>query len=104
MTTLFHPNPEAIQLAEILAALSDPIRLAIVAEIHSRGEVCCGSLHLDIVKSTRSHHLRVLREAGVTSTRLDGVERYVKLRYDCLEERFPGLLAAVLAAARTASA
>ena len=102
MTDVLQPGAPAIQLPGVLAALSDPIRLAIVAELHERGEVACGTLHLDVVKSTRSHHLKVLREAGVTWTRIDGVERYVKLRYDCLEERFPGLLASILAATRNA--
>lgn len=102
MMDLFQPEVPALDLAQVMAALSDPIRLAIVAELHELGEVPCGTLHLDVVKSTRSHHLKVLREAGVTWTRIDGVERFVKLRYACLEERFPGLLASVLAAQATA--
>ena len=102
MTDVFQPDAPALALAQVMAALSDPSRLAIVAELHDRGEVPCGTLHLDVVKSTRSHHLKVLREAGVTWTRIDGVERFVKLRYACLEERFPGLLASVLAAQATA--
>jgi hypothetical protein len=39
----------------------------------------------------------VLREAGLTNTRLDGTQRHVSLRRDDLEHRFPGLLGAVLA-------
>ena len=96
MIELAQPDAGEIVLADVLAALSDPVRLAIVAELHERREVSCGSIHLDIAKSTRSHHFKVLREAGVTWTRIDGVERYVKLRYDCLEQRFPGLLTSVL--------
>lgn len=100
MTELFQPDVAAIKLSAVLAALSDPIRLAIIAELHERGEVACGTLHCDVVKSTRSHHLKVLREAGVTWTTIDGVERLIRLRYDSLEARFPGLLASILPAAR----
>jgi len=99
MTDVTQPERLDIELPGVLAALSDPIRLAIVAELHARGEVACGTLHYDVTKSTRSHHLKVLREAGVTATRIDGVERLVRLRYDCLEARFPGLLGSILSAA-----
>ena len=45
---------------------------------------------------------RVLREAGVTHTRPDGTRRHVSLRREDLDERFPGLLDALLAAAAAA--
>jgi len=51
---------------------------------------------LPVSASTRSHHLRILREAGVTVTRVEGTQRMVSLRRDDLESRFPGLLDAVL--------
>ena len=56
---------------------------------------------LGISKATLSHHFRVLREAGVVRTRLDGRKRLLSLRYDDLEARFPGLLDAVLSAKRS---
>jgi hypothetical protein len=43
-----------------------------------------------------SHHYRVLREAGVTLTTIEGRARVVRLRHDDLEARFPGLLTSVL--------
>jgi DNA-binding transcriptional ArsR family regulator len=52
-----------------------------------------------VSKSTMSHHLRVLRQAGITHTRVSGAHRYVSLRWDDLEARFPGLLEAVLTVA-----
>jgi len=52
-----------------------------------------------VAKSTLSHHLRVLREAGVTLTEPNGTQRVVSLRRADLDERFPGLLDAVLGAA-----
>jgi DNA-binding transcriptional ArsR family regulator len=96
--SIFEPQRNDLELASVLAALSDPVRLDIIAELHRRGEAVCSTLVSDIPKSTRSHHLKVLREAGLTRTRIDGTERHVRLRYECLEARFPGLLQSVLAA------
>jgi len=96
--TIFEPEREDLELASVLAALSDPVRLDIIAELHRRGEAVCSTLVPGIPKSTRSHHLKVLREAGVTRTRVEGTERHVSLRYRCLEARFPGLLQSVLSA------
>jgi DNA-binding transcriptional ArsR family regulator len=48
-------------------------------------------------KSTRSHHLKVLRECGVVRSEPRGRERLLSLRREDLESRFPGLLVAVLA-------
>jgi ArsR family transcriptional regulator len=51
----------------LLAALADPARLAIVRQLASDGTVCaCDfSACADLAQPTVSHHLRVLREAGV---------------------------------------
>jgi len=57
----------------------------------------CGTFDLGISKATRSQHLKILRESGVTQTRVEGTRRIVALRRDDLEARFPGLLDAVLA-------
>ncbi|WP_214414950.1 ArsR/SmtB family transcription factor [Sphaerisporangium fuscum] len=98
----FHPSTDDISLASVMQALSDPVRLEIVARlVDSDGENCgdigCG---IDVHKSTMSHHYRVLREAGVTRTTIEGRTRIVRLRHDDLEKRFPGLLPSVLAALR----
>ncbi len=96
---LEHPEVEAFDLATVLFALSDPARLAIVRQIAGQApghEVTCQNVALDMPKSTRSHHLKVLREAGVTRTTPRGRERVVSLRRDDLEQRWPGLLAAIL--------
>ena len=84
----------------MLAALADPIRLRTVAELAGRAELAAGECGercaADAAKSTMSHHFRVLREAGVTHTRIEGAHRYVTLREDDLNRRFPGLLDAIL--------
>ena len=91
-------EPDDLDLATILHALSDPIRLRIVVELSDEAEHTCGSFNLPIAKSTCSHHFRVLREAGVVAQRIDGKCRFNRLRREQLEERFPGLLDAVLQA------
>jgi DNA-binding transcriptional ArsR family regulator len=85
-----------LELAAVLHAMSDPIRLRIVAELAEAGERSCGAFNLPITKSTCSHHFRVLREAGLISTRVAGKSRINVLRREALEERFPGLLEAIL--------
>jgi DNA-binding transcriptional ArsR family regulator len=93
------PAREDLTLADVLDALADPIRLAIVRELATLSESACGALTVPVAESTRSHHLRTLREAGVTRTRVVGTQRLVSLRRDDLDARFPALLDAVLAAA-----
>lgn len=51
-------------------------------------------------KSTITHHTRILREAGVTHTEPEGRNCWISLRRDLLDQRFPGLLDAILAAER----
>jgi DNA-binding transcriptional ArsR family regulator len=94
------PARADLDLAEVLEAFGDPVRLLIVSALRE-GERPCGSFPLPVGDSTRTHHLRILREAGVTATRLSGTQRLVSLRRDDLEARFPGLLDSVLAAQRT---
>ena len=96
---LRHPEPADLELAEVLHALSDPVRLGIVQELSGGARLSCGTLDVRVAKSTLSHHLRVLREAGVTLTEPDGTSRVLSLRSEDLDARFPGLLAAVLGAA-----
>jgi len=92
------PAAQELDLATVLHALSDPVRLSVVAQLADRGECACGALELPVSKSTCSHHFRVLRDAGVITQRIDGKRRYNRLMRAELDERFPGLLDAVLAA------
>jgi DNA-binding transcriptional ArsR family regulator len=96
---LAHPAPDQIELAAVLHALSDPMRLRIVVALAMRDHRTCGSFNLPVTKSTCTHHFRVLREAGVIRQRVDGTARLNSLRRDELDERFPGLLESVLRAA-----
>ncbi len=91
---------ETIEVSKVLHALSDPVRLDIVEKLAEAREAPCGAFEASVSKSTLSHHLKVLREAGLTRTRADGTQRIVALRWDEVERRFPGLLEAVLGARR----
>ncbi|MGN6866766.1 MAG: ArsR/SmtB family transcription factor [Solirubrobacteraceae bacterium] len=93
------PAPEDIELAAVLHALSDPMRLAIVAGLATEDKRTCGSFNLPVTKSTCTHHFRVLREAGVIRQQLEGTTRLNSLRRNELDTRFPGLLDSVLQAA-----
>ena len=97
--TVRHPAVEEIELASVLHALSDPMRLQIVVGLATGDDRPCGSFGLPVTKSTCTHHFKVLREAGVIRQRLEGTTRLNSLRRDDLEQRFPGLLDSVLGAA-----
>jgi DNA-binding transcriptional ArsR family regulator len=92
-----HPETSSITLTGVLYALSDPARLEIVKSLKGGKEKLCSEFGYR-TKATMSHHFKVLREAGVTHTRIEGRNRYTSLRQDDLDRRFPGLLEAVLAA------
>lgn len=95
-----HPSRGEIELAAVLHALSDPVRLTMVAALaHCDGEPTCGSFDVPVTKSTCTHHFRVLREAGIIRQRQEGTARLNTLRRDDLEARFPGLLETILASA-----
>ncbi|HEX2133026.1 MAG TPA: metalloregulator ArsR/SmtB family transcription factor [Actinophytocola sp.] len=94
-----HPDPGEMTLIEVMGALSDPIRVGLVRVLADGRERGWGELRAPVAKSTLSHHLRVLRDAGITRTRQEGTRCFVELRRDDLNTRFPGLLNAVLSAA-----
>ena len=94
-----HPPREQLELAAVLHALSDPVRLRIVAGLASDGGRTCGSFDLPVTKSTCTHHFRVLREAGVIHQHAKGTARLNTIRREDLDARFPGLLDTILSAA-----
>lgn len=98
MRLLPHPERDSIALPTVLDALSDPARLAIVAQLAAVGETPCGGFTGLGSKPNLTYHLGRLREAGVTMTRVVGTSRLISLRRGDLDQRFPGLLDAVLAA------
>ncbi len=91
---LVHPDVSAFDLASIMRAVGDPVRLETVRILTRDGEHTCSELAdaLGLPNSTCSYHLKHLRDAGITRARAEGTVRYVSLRRDDLESRFPGLL------------
>lgn len=100
MGLLEEPDVRELDMPIVMQALGDRLRLQIVQALAQEGEKQCGTFELGIAKATRSHHFKVLREAGITRTRVDGTSRFISLRADDLNAKFPGLLAAVLGTVR----
>jgi DNA-binding transcriptional ArsR family regulator len=94
-----HPDLNQMKLTEVMAALSDPIRVGLVRLLSDGVERGWGELRAPVAKSTLSHHLRVLRNAGITRTREEGTRCFVTLRRADFDARFPHLMDAVLDAA-----
>lgn len=97
------PQPDLgeIRVDQVLRALGEPIRLGIVRSLaRSELPMNCSAFGLTVSKSTSTHHFKVLRENGIISQYEQGTARYSELRDTELEQRFPGLLTAVLAATR----
>jgi DNA-binding transcriptional ArsR family regulator len=101
--SIAHPTRSELELSAVLHALSDPVRLSIVAELaKGEREYTCGSFALPVTKSTCTHHFKVLREAGLIQQRQQGTTRLNSLRREDIEARFPGVLETILRAASDA--
>ncbi|WP_408004716.1 ArsR/SmtB family transcription factor [Pseudonocardia lacus] len=100
-TLLPQPSRAEIRVEQVLQALGDPVRLLLVRALAAGPAVgiACGAVPLPVTKSTRTHHLRILREAGVITMRTEGTRRIASLRRDDLDALYPGLLDGVLGAA-----
>lgn len=97
MSEVIEPAIETVTINVVFSALADPVRLTFVRALQAIGDWTCGSDVLEaagitIGKSTLSHHLKVLRDAGLIHTRVHGTRRLVTVRRDELNRRFPGLL------------
>ena len=100
-----HPPSDQIELAAVLEALSDPTRLGIVidlADLKTEWEARCGEFSHLGSKTNLTYHFAKLRAAGVTHARAEGTSRFISLRREDLDARFPGLLDTVIKAARSA--
>lgn len=98
MRAIPHPALKDVTLTQVLYALSDPVRLGVVRQLSSQGQATCSALDGGRPKSSMSHHFKVLREGGLVFTRTDGPAHLNELRREEMDERFPGLLDAVLTA------
>jgi len=105
MRVLHHPALQDITVEGIMHALSDPVRVAIFADIAgAKGAMTCSNFlqvsKKDIPKSTLSQHFKVLREAGLVRSERQGVELRNTSRCEEIQTRFPGLIAAIVGAHR----
>ncbi|HEU4946649.1 MAG TPA: helix-turn-helix domain-containing protein [Kribbella sp.] len=95
------PDRAEIRVDVVLQALGEPVRLQIVRALATAPEgIACGEIELPVTASTRAHHLRTLREAGVITTHTEGTRRISALRREDLDKLYPGLLTGVLSAER----
>jgi DNA-binding transcriptional ArsR family regulator len=103
MRPLYHPSVEDVTVEAILHALSDPVRVAIFAQIAGSdcSHNCSNFLQVSektIPKSTLSLHFKALREAGLIRGERRGVEMHNTSRCSEVDKRFPGLIASIVKA------
>ena len=101
MRPLFHPSIEDVTVEGILHALSDPVRVAIFADIAGSNcsQNCTTFVNVSerpIPKSTLSQHFKALREAGLIRGERRGVEMQNTSRCTEIDQRFPGLIASIV--------
>src|SRR3984893_19498736 len=109
MRPLFHPSIEEVTVEGILHALSDPVRVAMYADIVAQEcpQTCSNFLTVSdkaVPKSTLSQHFKILREAGLIRSERHGVELHNISRCTELERRCPGLIRAIVTAHPSQSA
>lgn len=105
MRPLHHPAADDITVEGILHALSDPVRVRIFMDIATAqcAQTCSAFLEVSerpVPKSTLSQHFKVLREAGLVRSERQGVEMHNTSRCEEVNQRFPGLLPAIMEARR----
>ncbi|WP_367432661.1 ArsR/SmtB family transcription factor [Streptomyces celluloflavus] len=86
---------QAAELAKVFKALGDPVRLRLLSMIASRagGEVCVCDLTpaFELSQPTISHHLKLLRQAGLIASERRGTWVYYRLLPE-MTDRLAGIL------------
>lgn len=81
---------QSIELARLFKAMGDPVRLRLLSLIasHEGGEACVCDLTgvFELTGPTISHHLKVLREAGLISGERRGTWIYYRVRPQALQD------------------
>lgn len=104
------PSPETASLDSALRALADGNRRAILALVHN-GPLAVGDIadRVEITQQAVSHHLRVLRSAGLVEETRDGTRHLFAIRTDgfvavrgYLDDFWPTQLQALKRAVETA--
>jgi ArsR family transcriptional regulator len=82
-------HEQAVRMAEVAKALGDPVRLQLIDVLKTHaGKVCvCELVPLfDLSQPTVSHHLKVLRNAGLVGSERQGLWAYYYVIPDALTE------------------
>ncbi|MBD0711702.1 MULTISPECIES: ArsR/SmtB family transcription factor [unclassified Streptomyces] len=96
-----HLAAEDITLQGVLDALTDPVRRSIVRQLaDAENGMACGTFDINVTRSTSTHHFKVLRRAGILRQEYAGTVKTNSLRRIDLDRALPGLLDAIIAAAR----
>jgi DNA-binding transcriptional ArsR family regulator len=90
------PAEEEFNLFEVMSALTDPVRRAIVMQLAEEPGRACSNADYGVSKSALTRHWRVLRESGLIKQEAQGNRHRNWLRREEMDRRFPGLLALVL--------
>jgi DNA-binding transcriptional ArsR family regulator len=102
MRPLIHPAVEDVPVEAILHALSDPVRIAIYADIVKGCNENCSTFltvgNREIPKSTLSQHFKILREAGLIRSERKGVEMFNTSRCEEVDRHYPGLISTIVKA------
>lgn len=102
---LVHPALDRVPVSTVLHALSDETRLSIVQMLRAEPDGrACGTFPVTVAPSTLSHHFKVLREAGLIQQEDRGTQRWTVLRARAVDDRFPGLLDAVITSSEAETA
>ena len=94
--SIWMPERADVTLEGVLAALGDPVRLQMVRQLALRGEQFPGDFRNLHTKQNLTHHLRVLRDAGLLSARYVGRNKVMWLRRDLIDAMAPGVLDGIL--------
>ena len=75
------------EMAKTFAALADQTRLSVVEQLMQRGELPAGELvsYVDMTAPAVSRHLKVLREAGVITQRVEGTRRMYRVAPEAMK-------------------
>ncbi|UEC01662.1 ArsR/SmtB family transcription factor [Burkholderia vietnamiensis] len=98
-TPLPQPHRHEIDLSDVFSALADPLRrtaIAALAALPEGIERNCASFGFPVPKASLTHHFKVLREAGLLQQVDLGNRKMSMLRRADIDQRFPGLLDALV--------
>lgn len=92
-----YPDLDEVAMTTVMQALSGEGRISIIRQLMDTpgGECACGEFCGGLSKATVSHHMRVLRRAGLLRHRTEGTRCLTSLRFLEIQKRFPGLLALI---------